>query len=204
MHSVHYTYYTLPDDLFSFYKIKKIISFVNLLIIFYYICGMDLSKYNIEELIKLNHEIMDMINNYEDGHVYICKVRSYGRNWIERDVKNKYTLQDLLYKYDGEDGIVDVYSTNPDLCKVYNYGELMYINSALDFEKWDVYESMKNTICSIEKDLERWENRNKVPFGSRPVFEPLFTREDLDEHKKKLEEYDMSFIPPVPCKLSSS
>jgi hypothetical protein len=165
---------------------------------------MDLSKYSIEELIKLNHEIMDMINNYEDGHVYICKVRSYGRNWIERDIKNKYTLQDLLYKYDGEDGIVDVYSTNPDLCKVYNYGELMYINSALDFEKWDVYESMKNTICSIEKDLERWENRNKVPFGSRPVFEPLFTREDLDEHKKKLEEYDMSFIPPVPCKLSSS
>ena len=76
---------------------------------------MDLTNYTIEELITLNHEIMNRISNHEDGYLYICKVRSYGRNWVESDIKNKYTLQDLLYKYDGEDGIVDVYSTNPDL-----------------------------------------------------------------------------------------
>ncbi len=107
---------------------------------------MDLTNYTIEELIKLNHQIMDMINNHEDGYVYICKVRSYGRNWVESDIKNKHSLQDLLYKYDGEDGIVDVYSTNPDLGKIHNYGELNYIVSEEDYEKWNGYVVLKQVI----------------------------------------------------------
>jgi hypothetical protein len=157
---------------------------------------MDLTKYTIEELIKLNHQIMDMINNYEDGYVYICKVRSYGRNWVESDIKNKYTLQDLLYKYDGEDGIVDVYSTNPDLGKIHNYGELNYIVSEEDYDKWNRYEVLKQVILQIEKELEDWDNRDNTPFRSRPMFSPIYTQEDLLEYKKKLEEYDMSFVAP--------
>jgi hypothetical protein len=159
---------------------------------------MDLTNYTIEELIKLNHEIMDMINNHEDGYVYICKVRSYGRKWVENDIKNKHTLQDLLYKYDGGDGIVDVYSTNPDLSEIYNYGELKYIVSEEDYEKWNRYEVLKQVISQIEKELEDWDNRENVPFRNRPMFSPIYTHEDLLEYKKKLEEYDMSFAPPVP------
>jgi len=154
---------------------------------------MDLTNYTIEELIKLNHQIMDMINNHEDGYVYICKVRSYGRNWAEKDIKNKHSLQDLLYKYDGEDGIVDVYSTNPDLGKIHNYGELNYIVSEEDYEKWNGYEALKIVVSQIEKELEIWDNR------------AIYTHEDLLEYKKKLDEYDMSFVPPVPySKLEKS
>jgi len=98
---------------------------------------MDLSKYTIEELIVLGHQINDIIYSYEDGYVYICKVRSYGRNWTDKSIKNKHSLQDLMYEYDGENGIVDVYSTNPHLGGVYNYGELMFIESVEDYEKWD-------------------------------------------------------------------
>jgi hypothetical protein len=141
---------------------------------------------------------MDMIYNYEDGYVYICNVRSYGRNWTEKDIKNKHSLQDLMYKYDGEDGIVDVYSTNPDLGDRHNYGELMYIESVEDYEKWNTYEKLKYLVSDIERSLDNWENRDNVPFTRRPYFEPTFTREDLDEYKKQLEEYDMSFIPPRP------
>jgi hypothetical protein len=166
---------------------------------------MDLTNYTIEELIKLNHEIMDMINNHEDGYVYICKVRSYGRNWVEKDIKNKHSLQDLLYKYDGEDGIVDVYSTNHDLSEIYNYGELNYIVSEEDYEKWNRYEVLKQVISQIEKELEDWDNRENVPFRNRPMFSPIYTHEDLLEYKKKLDEYDMSFVPPIPySKLEKS
>ena len=76
--------------------------------------NLDLTQYTIEELLTLKNEIENHVHSYSDGFVYICKVRSYGRNWNER-VSNPYTLQDLCYRYDGYDGIVDIYSTNPDL-----------------------------------------------------------------------------------------
>jgi hypothetical protein len=164
---------------------------------------MDLTNYTIEELKELKNIVSNMIHTYEDGYVYICKVRSYGRNWVESDIKNKHTLQDLLYKYDGEDGIVDVYSTNPDLSEIHNYGELNYIVSEEDYEKWNRYEVLKQVISQIEKQLEDWDNRDNVTFRDRPKFSPIYTREDLLEYKKKLEEYDMSFIPPKPFVSSS-
>lgn len=157
---------------------------------------MDLSNYTIDELITLRHQITDFIYAHEDGYVYICKVRSYGRNREEMGIKNKYSLQDLMYEYDGENGIVDVYTTNPYLGGVYNYGDLMYIESVEDYEKWSTYESIKRIIPAIEESLDKWDNRDNVPFNQRPHFSPIYTREELDEYKKRLEEYDMSFVPP--------
>jgi hypothetical protein len=163
---------------------------------------MDLTNYTIEELIELKKEIITTIENFDDGYVYICKVRSYGRNWEERDITNTHSLQELLYKYDGEHGIVDVYSTNPDLGKIHNYGELYYISSEEDYEKWNRYEVLKQVISQIEKELDNWDNRDNVPFGNRPKFVPIYTRGDLLEYKKRLEEYDTSFKPRVPYKVN--
>jgi hypothetical protein len=157
---------------------------------------MDFTKYTIEELVELRNKIENYIHFYEDGYVYICKVRSYGRNWTERSIKNKHSLQGLIYQYDGEDGIVDVYSTNPDLGGMYNYGELKYIESVEDYEKWYNYEYLKNTIVSLESELDKWDKRDDLPFNTRPSFEPYYGREDLANFKKNLDEYDMSFIPP--------
>jgi len=160
----------------------------------------DLSKYSIGELVGLKNEVSNMINNYKDGYFYICNVRSYGRNWRDNSIHNIHTLQTLCYEYGGEDGIVDVYSNNPDLSMIENYGDLMYIVSESDYTKWKDYEYFKNTIPSISKELDEWENRDNVPFLYRPSFAPYYSREELDKMIKKLADDDMSFIFPTPYK----
>ena len=155
----------------------------------------DLSKYTIEELIGLKNEVSDLIYNYEDGYLYICNVRSYGRNWRDRSIKNTHTLQELCYQYNGDDGIVDVYSTNPNL-EIQNYGDLMYIKSEEDYNKWREYEDLKRIIPDYEKTLEEWENRENVPFNQRPFFKPTFDIDYVNELKKELGNFDMSFTPP--------
>ena len=136
-----------------------------------------------------------MIRSYKDGYLYICKVRSYGRNWTE-NVNNTFELEQLCYQYDGQDGIVDVYSTNPNLKDVHNYGNLMYIESQEDYDNWYGYEQLKRLIPKIKDTLDKWDNRDNVPFNQRPFFEPINTRGDLAEYELKLGVYDMSFVPP--------
>lgn len=157
---------------------------------------MDLSNYTIEQLVELKNKINNRIESYEDGYIYICKCRSYGRNWTDNYIKNTHTLQELLYKYDGEDGIVDVYSTNPDLSHIHNYGELKYIKSVDDYDKWRKHERLLRDIPESEKEWEEWENRDNVPFNQRPHFEPYYPKELIEGMKKELEDYDMSFTPP--------
>jgi hypothetical protein len=160
----------------------------------------DLSTLTIDQLVSLKNEIDGMIHNYKDGYLYICNVRSYGRNWEDKSIHNVHTLKELLYQYDGENGIVDVYSTNPDLSDVYNYGSLRYIESKEDYDKWKKLEYLKKIVPSIEDELDEWDNRDNLPFNKRPYFSPIYTREDLQNFKRSLEKYDMSFIPPRPYK----
>jgi hypothetical protein len=157
---------------------------------------MNLSHYTIEELVEIKNQISDAIFLYDDGYKYICNVRSYGRTWVDKGIKNVYTLQDLCDEYNGDDGIVDVYSTNPNLSEFRNYGDVMYIKSVEDYYKWKKYENLKREIPELEKELDEWDNRDNVPFNKRPYFAPIYTKEDIIEMKKQLEEYDMSFTPP--------
>jgi len=138
-----------------------------------------------------------MIRSYKDGYLYICKVRSYGRNWNE-NINNVFELEELCQRYSGDDGIVDVYSTNPNLKDIYNYGDLRYIESQEDYNNWYRYEQLKRLIPQIKKELDEWDNRDNVPFNQRPFFEPTYTRVDLAEYELKLGVYDMSFVPPKP------
>ena len=163
---------------------------------------LDLSKYTLEEIAIIRDKCDSYIRNHMDGFIYICKVRSYGRNWNEF-VGNLHSLQELCYRYDGEDGIVDVYSNNPDLGSVYNYGDLMYIESQEDYDKWNSFEYLKKSIVDIEKELDVWDNKDSVPFRERPYFGPIYSREDLDGMKKELAEFDMSFVVPKRVKTES-
>ena len=158
---------------------------------------MELSNLPFEELIELRNRIDGMIRSYKDGYLYICKVRSYGRNWNE-NINNVFELEELCQRYSGDDGIVDVYSTNPNLKDIYNYGDLRYIESQEDYDNWYRYEQLKRLIPQIKKELDEWDNRDNVPFNQRPFFEPTYTRVDLAEYELKLGVYDMSFVPPKP------
>jgi len=156
----------------------------------------DLSDYSIETLIELKDKISGIIYNHNDGYLYICNVRSYGRNWTESGISNLYTLQELCHQYGGDDGIVDVYSTNPNLSSIHNYGDLMFIKSKEDYDKWKKYEYLIYTIRTVEKELKQWDNRDNMSFKNYQMFKPFDTQEDLINYQKELAEYDMSFIPP--------
>ena len=149
----------------------------------------------------MRDEIDSRIQNYKDGYFYLCNVRSYGRNWKE-NVHNTYTLQELCYRYDGDDGIVDVYSNNPNLGEIYNYGLVMYVPTVEDYEASKNYDFLVRTIPEAEERLAEWENRENVPFKYRPMFDPFYTQEDIDRLKLDLENFDMSFVAPVPVKYT--
>jgi len=157
---------------------------------------MELSNIPIKELVELRNTISNMISSYDDGYLYICKVRSYGRNWTENHIKNVYELEELCDRYNGDDGIVDVYSTNPNLKGIYNYGTLMYIESKEDYDNWYGYKQLERLIPEIKKELDTWDNRDNVPFMHRPTFKPMYTRGDLANYELQLGVYDMSFVPP--------
>lgn len=158
-------------------------------------------EFTIKELVKMRDEIDCRIHNYKDGYFYLCNVRSYGRNWKE-NVHNTYTLQELCYRYDGDDGIVDVYSNNPNLGEIYNYGLVMYVPTVEDYEASKNYDFLVRTIPEAEERLAEWENRENVPFKYRPMFDPFYTQEDIDRLKLDLENFDMSFVAPVPVKYT--
>ena len=156
----------------------------------------DIEMLKLDKLVELRDELNSLIHNFKDGYFYICEVRSYGRNWSENGIHNTKTLQDLCHEYYGDDGIVDVYSNNPDLSGIDNYGALKFIPSVEDHNKWKEYMYLKNSIPRHEVELKVWEERENVPFRQRPSFAPFYSREDIDEMKLKLENFDMNFVEP--------
>jgi hypothetical protein len=163
---------------------------------------MNLDNYTIDELVKLKNEITSKIYSFEDGYFYICNVRSYGRNWKDKSIKNPHTLQELCYQYFGEDGIVDVYTNNPDL-NIENYGEVRFIPTEKDFENWENHQYLKNFIPHWESDLIQWENRDNLPFRERPTFEPMFSADDIEKYKKEMSDLEGTFVEPVNLKKYS-
>ena len=165
--------------------------------------SIDLSNYTIDQLVQLQSKVNNLISDYSDGHIYICKVRSYGRNWNEW-IKNTKTLQDLCNNYGGDDGIVDVFTTNKDLGEDFsNYGDTMIIKSVEDYEKWSKYKSLTNRIERAEKELieSKGESESYNPFslnGRRPsFFGTTYTQDEIDIMKMELKNLPTDFEEPV-------
>ena len=163
---------------------------------------MNLNNYTIQELIELKNEINNRLNSFEDGFFYICKVRSYGRNWIEKGIKNVHALQELCHKYKGDDGIVDVNTNNPDL-NIDNYGDVMYVPTHEDYVRSMDYYHFEKNIPMFEKEIADWDNRENIPFTSRPLFEPVYTLEDIKNYKQDMLNLDGTFVEPVSLKKYS-
>lgn len=158
----------------------------------------DVSKCSIEELVELKYKINCLITDYSDGHIYICKVRSYGRNWDDNSVKNLITLQELCYEYGGDDGIVDVYTTNTDLGDFSNYGNTKIIKSLEDYEKWSLYNNYKKTIERAEQDIIEYAEDQERPYHQRRSYFGLnYTQEEIDKMKEKFKNIPTDFETPI-------
>jgi hypothetical protein len=92
------------------------------------------------------NELYEQLRNTSDGYLYVTCLRCYGSLTWESHV-NKFTVQELCDEYDGYNGIVDVYTTNPDH-GIYSYGGVKVMSEAelQDMAKKDI--SMSTAVTN--------------------------------------------------------
>ena len=155
----------------------------------------DFTQHSVEELRELKNKISHYIQTRDDGFIYICSIRSYGRVW-EQTLTNEVVVNDLCIQYDGEHGIIDVYTTNPD-AKIQNYGQVMYVQTEMDYSKWKKSNKLIGLIKSAEEKLKNWADRDNIPFHSRPTFSPMWTEQDILGWRNELELLEWTYEEPV-------
>ena len=143
---------------------------------------------SLESLTMLRNSIDNIIHSRKDGYFYICRVRSFGRVWDIDYIHNTYTLQELCDEYSGDNGIVDVYSNNPDLDVVNYAGDNMFIPTIEDYNKWKEYTTLSN-------DIKYYNGSNTYgPFVTLDVNE---MKKEIEDLKKQLDTMDKDFVSPV-------
>jgi hypothetical protein len=91
---------------------------------------------------KLYQEIL----NTSDGFLYVTCLRCYGSlSWQTHN--NEFSVQDLCNEFYGDNGIVDVYTNNPNH-EIQSYGdvEVKTYEEIVDMSKDNI--SMSNAICN--------------------------------------------------------
>jgi hypothetical protein len=91
---------------------------------------------------KLYQEILDA----SDGFLYVTCLRCYGSvRWQHHN--NEFSVKDLCNEYYGDNGIVDVYTNNPNH-EIDSYGSVLVktYEEIVDMSKENV--SMSNAICN--------------------------------------------------------
>jgi hypothetical protein len=91
---------------------------------------------------KLYQEIL----NTSDGFLYVTCLRCYGSlSWQTHN--NEFSVQDLCNEFYGDNGIVDVYTNNPNH-EIQSYGSVLVktYDEIVDMSKENV--SMSNAICN--------------------------------------------------------
>lgn len=86
------------------------------------------------------------IINTPDGFLYVTCLRCYGSiNWVTH--KNEFSVKDLCDEYYGDNGIVDVYTNNPNH-SITSYGDVkvMTEEEIINMSKENI--SMSNAICN--------------------------------------------------------
>ena len=106
-----------------------------------------------KELIKKYHNAQKRANKLyseiietSDGFLYVTCLRCYGSVQWETH-KNEFIVQDLCNEYYGDNGIVDVYTNNPEH-NISSYGdvEVMTYDEIINMSKENI--SMSNAICN--------------------------------------------------------
>lgn len=147
-----------------------------------------LKNLTIEELNEVRSITDNLIYNYDDGFKYECKIFSYGKTYT-LNLNNSYSVQNLCNKYDALVGIVDIYTTNPNL-NLYNYGDTYYFPTLEDAEKWRYYQYIKSNIENWKNELKKWEE-------NQTSFEPRYTKEDIKTYEKQIIGYEEEMVKPI-------
>lgn len=82
---------------------------------------------NYEEAKRICNMFSREISRHKDGYIYVANIRSYGSNSFST-FNNYHTLKELCDEYNGDNGIVDIYSNNPKIPFV-NYSGTKHILS---------------------------------------------------------------------------
>jgi hypothetical protein len=93
------------------------------------------------------NELYEQLRNTSDGYLYVTCLRCYGSLTWENHV-NKFTVQEICDEYNGDDGIVDVYTTNPDH-GISSYGDVVVMSEAelQNMAKKDI--SMRTAVTNL-------------------------------------------------------
>lgn len=99
-----------------------------------------------EDAKKIANELYWEILNTSDGFLYLTKLRCYGSIQWENH-KNEYSVKDLCNEYYGDNGIVNVYTNNPNHT-IESYGGVQVLTDEeiLNMSKEDI--SMSRAICN--------------------------------------------------------
>jgi hypothetical protein len=106
-----------------------------------------------EELIKKYQEAQTRVNEiynelseHSDGFIYLTCLRCYGSiSWNSH--KNSFMVQELCDEYYGDNGIVDIYTTNPNP-NIETYGTINILSEEdiISMSKEDI--SMSRAMCN--------------------------------------------------------
>jgi hypothetical protein len=107
-----------------------------------------------QELIKeyrdaqnLVNQIRHKLNNASDGFIYLACLRSYGSiQWIT--FNNEFLTQELCDEYDGDDGIVDIYTNNPNTT-INSYGDV-------EIKSLEELQNISQDNTSMSRAITNW------------------------------------------------
>jgi hypothetical protein len=157
--------------------------------------NMDISKLTIDEMVELRSQLNSAIFDYKDGFEYDCKIRSYGRN-RSQTLYNTHSVQELCWEYDGDDGIVDVYTNNAGL-QIENYGSTYYFPTKEDAKRWRRFIYIKNSLPGWKKEWEEWNNPVHTPFRERAWAAPSETEETIAMYEAQIAADENTIVMPV-------
>lgn len=96
---------------------------------------------------NLVNKIRQELSNTSDGFIYLACLRSYGSiQWIT--FINEFLTQELCDEYNGDDGIVDIYTNNPK-STINSYGDVV-------FKSIEELQNLSQDNISMSRAITNW------------------------------------------------
>lgn len=120
--------------------------------------SIDFSKYTPNQLKQITIDIENYLYELDDGYVYICQFAQYGSHW-SHTFTNLHIPEQYANDFNGDNGIMDVYSTNPNIKDIPfdNYGDFYYIESVDHYEKYIKRQKELSYITTLKKEHEKYD-----------------------------------------------